>query len=109
MAFNAALMCKKDLIYSTTIALIISYYRSANYLPELCAFNCGFQDYCEGITTGCRSGCISVGFLYGWCTSKYLSFTILYLVYMLILEFFSIVTSVVFVVMSVALALRANI
>ena len=108
MVLHAALMCKKDLIYSTTIALIISYYRSANYLSELCAFNCGSQDYC-GSGAGCGSSCISAGFLYGWCTSSYLSFTILYLVYMLILRCFPIVALVVFVLISVALPPRAKV
>jgi len=107
MAFNVALTCKKDLIYPTTIALIISY-RSASYSPELCAFNCGSQSYCEPFGN-CNSSCISAGFLYGWCTSRYLSLTILYLVYMLILISFSIVISVVFVVILVAMYLRANI
>jgi hypothetical protein len=87
MAFNAALRCKKYLIYPIIIALIISYYRSAKYFTNICAFNCGSKSFCE-FRSSCASVCISAGFLYGWCTSGYLSFTILYSVYMLILKFF---------------------
>jgi hypothetical protein len=67
MAFHAAFTCKKDPMYLAAIVLIISYYRTATYYNNFCAFNCGSQSYC-GTGYNCATSCISAGFLYGWCT-----------------------------------------
>ena len=106
MAFNAAFMRKKDPIYPATIALIISYYRlDGRELLWFCAYNCGSQSYCGSGST-CASSCQSAGFAYGWCTDGYLSLTILYLVYALILRCLSIVTSLIFAITLMALKIR---
>jgi hypothetical protein len=98
MAFNAAFMGKKDLIYPATIALIISYYRlEGRELLWLCVHSCGSQSYCGSGST-CASSCQSTGYAYGWCTNGYFNLNILGLVYILILSYVSIVTSRVFVV-----------
>ena len=49
---------------------------------------------------------MDAGFLYGSCSDGYLSLTILYLVYALILRCFSIVNSLAFVVILMALEIR---
>jgi hypothetical protein len=67
MAFHTTFIYKKGLIYLAPTMLIISYYRTAIYFISICAFNCGSQSYC-GPSYNCASLCISVGFLYGWCT-----------------------------------------
>ena len=106
MAFNAASLCKKDPIYPATIALIISYYRlDGRELLWFCAYNCGSQSYCGSGST-CASSCQSAGFANGLCTNRYLSLTILYLVYILMLRYVSIVTCRVFVVTPMALEIH---
>ena len=56
-----------------------------------------------------RSSCQGIGFAYGWCTDGYLSLTILCLVYILILSYVPIVTTLVFVVKPMALALDSSV
>jgi hypothetical protein len=80
----------------------MSYYRLM--LEELCAFDCGSQSYCGSQST-CASSCNSAGFSYGLCTNGYESLNILHLVSVLILGCFSIVTSLVFVAILMALCL----
>ena len=106
MAFNAAFISKKGPIYPAIIVLIISYY--SQQLLSLCVYDCGSQSYCGSGST-CTSSCQSTGYAYGWCTDGYLSLTILCLVYILILSCVSIVTSRVFVVKPMALALDSSV
>jgi hypothetical protein len=86
MVFNAAFISKKDPIYPATIALNIFYY--SQELLSVCVYNCGSQSYCGSGSTY-TSSCQRTGYAYRWCTNGYLSLTILCLVYILILSYYS--------------------